>query len=72
MTSTKDVERFWRLYAGDFVRINLQFEFRDLWFGLFWRTTEIGLHLYICLIPTMPLHITIANAEYSKRKGRSQ
>lgn len=36
-----------------------QFEPRDLWIGLFWRRTEIALHLYICFVPLFPLHITI-------------
>ena len=37
-----------------------QFEPRDLWVGLFWQRTEIALHLYVCLIPLVPLHVTIA------------
>lgn len=37
-----------------------QFEPRDLWVGLFWQRTEIALHLYICLVPLVPLHVTIA------------
>ena len=37
----------------------LQFEVRDAFVGLFWRKTEIALHLYICVVPCIPLHITI-------------
>ena len=37
-----------------------QFEPRDLWVGLFWQRTEIALHLYVCLIPLVPLHVTVA------------
>lgn len=40
--------------------VQFQWEPRDVWVGLFWRRTEIALHLYICLLPFVPLHITIA------------
>ena len=43
-----------------------QVEPRDLWVGLFWQRTEVALHLYICLIPLVPLHITVAR----QRGGR--
>ena len=35
----------------------------DLWVGLFWKTESIpfapSLHLYLCLIPTWPIHLEI-------------
>jgi hypothetical protein len=39
-----------------------QFEPRDIWIGLFWRYTDIALHLYVCVLPLVPLHITIARS----------
>lgn len=40
--------------------VQIQWEPRDLWVGLFWRRTDVALHLYFCLVPLLPLHITIA------------
>jgi len=50
----------WRLVDRPRLIVQFQLEFRDLWLGMFWRTTTIALHFYICLIPMVPLHITIA------------
>lgn len=50
----------WRLVDRARLKVQFQLEFRDLWLGLFWRTTTIALHFYICLVPMVPLHITIA------------
>ena len=49
----------WRLVDRLRLKVQLQFEPRDLWIGAFWRRTEIAVHLYICVLPTVPLHITI-------------
>ena len=40
--------------------VQLQVEPKDLWIGCFWQRTPIALHIYICLIPMVPLHITLA------------
>lgn len=47
------------------LKAQFQFEPRDVWLGLFWRTLRqmpppyYTLHLYICLLPLVPLHITL-------------
>ena len=46
-----------------------QFELRDAFVGLFWRKTEIALHLYICVVPFVPLHITILLAKTEAANG---
>jgi len=53
-----------RLRLVDQPRLKVQFQLepKDLWIGLFWRRTEIALHLYICILPIVPLHITIARS----------
>lgn len=38
-------ERHLRIFDGQDVKVNIQFEPRDLWVGLFWRRTDIALHL---------------------------
>ena len=51
--------RAWRLINRNSLIVQFQVELRDCWIGLFWRKTEIAFHLYICLVPLIPLHITI-------------
>ena len=47
------------------LKAQFQFEPRDLWIGLFWRINRempppfYTLHLYVCILPLVPLHITI-------------
>lgn len=48
----------WRLVDRPHLKIQFQWEPRDLWLGLFWRKTKIALHIYICILPMVPLHIT--------------
>lgn len=54
-----DVRWFVRLITQPTLRVNLQFELRDLWVGVFWRRNGRFFHLYICLLPTVALHVTI-------------
>ncbi len=54
-----------RLRLVDCPRLIVQFqvEWRDLWVGVFWRKTKIAVHIYICILPVVPLHITIARGK---------
>lgn len=60
----------WRLrlleYSGRrrLMICQVQFEPRDWWIGLFWRWIDRVpgvqiLHLYICLVPLLPVHLTV-------------
>jgi hypothetical protein len=42
------------------LKVQVQFEWKDLWVGAFARRSQVGLHIYICLIPCFPIHVTIA------------
>ncbi len=53
----------WSLVDRPDLKMQFQFECRDMWIGMFWRRTKVALHLYICLIPCVPLHVTWARAE---------
>ena len=60
-----------RLFDGERVKVNLQFEIRDFWVGVFWRVSVLPyrpwveprrfrlFHLYVCLVPMVPLHVTV-------------
>ena len=53
------------------VRVQIQFESRDLWVGVFWRTTDTGLfHLHICIVPTIPLHVTVVTRRFREIQDR--
>jgi hypothetical protein len=45
------------------VRARVTFEPRDLWVGIYWdrdqspANNRYELHLFICLIPTLPIHV---------------
>lgn len=41
------------------LKVQLQFELRDLWVGLFWRKTDLCVHFYLCILPMVPLHVTV-------------
>ena len=45
-------------------RVRILFEPRDLWIGIYWRLTREfagmrSLHIYICLVPMLPLHLLL-------------
>lgn len=52
------------------MRIWFRFEPRDLWIGVYW-TRAIGvdgrseLHLYVCLLPTLLVHVMLPRERYS-------
>lgn len=39
----------------------LRFEFKlaDMWIGWFWQRREHVLHIWICLVPCVPLHVQV-------------
>ena len=67
------------LYEGHRVKVRLQFEPRDLWMGVFWRVTTpfnqeewYILHVYLTLVPMLPLHITNVRRVRKNEKDRVQ
>lgn len=54
-----------RLIDTQRVKAQFQFEKRDLWIGFFWRVLRqvpaplYTLHLCVCFIPMLPLHVTV-------------
>jgi hypothetical protein len=49
----------------------LRFEPRDIWVGVFWDRRSDGLHVYVCLVPCLVLHVTLAelSAELEEQEG---
>lgn len=39
--------------------IEVLFEPRDAWVGLYWDKRRDGLHLYVCAVPFLPLHVVV-------------
>lgn len=58
----KRLARKRRLEIWDSKAVTVEFEFepRDVWLGLYWTRVAYAMHLYICLVPMVPLHITIS------------
>ena len=52
--------RLWARSTG-VLSAELLFEPRDLWAGLFWDDRDDAFHLYLALIPCLPLHITLGD-----------
>ena len=50
--------------------VKLEFEPRDLWIGLRWDYSRIGtlrrFDVHICIVPTLPIHITHALCKLDK------
>jgi hypothetical protein len=44
-----------RIYQKIILR--LLFEPRDVWIGVYWDRQPMGLYLYVCVLPTLPLLI---------------
>ena len=61
----------WRVLNKERIKAQFQLELRDIWVGIFWRTVHrlpfpyYTLHLFICFIPFIPLHITILIKEHA-------
>jgi len=66
--STKEIapSRRLRIWHGRFVKAQFQFEPRDVWVGLFWRTTDVCVHLYVTVVPLCPLHVTIMRKKFRR------
>lgn len=64
-----------RIVDRERVKAQFQWEPRDLWAGLFWRVNRemprpyYTLHLYVCLVPCVPLHVTILRVAACERAG---
>jgi hypothetical protein len=41
------------------MKARLEFKREDMWIGVFWRRADGTRHIWICLLPCLPLHIEV-------------
>jgi len=57
--------KIFRIINKAWIKGQFQWEPHDLWVGIFWRNVYempepfLTLHIYICIIPLIPFHLTI-------------
>ncbi len=39
--------------------IRLEFKLQDCWIGLYWKRDQDRLHVWLCVLPCVPLHIEL-------------
>lgn len=61
-----------RFIDREWLIVQLQWEPRDLWVGCFWRKTDIAVHVYLCVLPLLPVHITVLRGRLRRDRKRSQ
>lgn len=47
--------------------IEIKWEPRDLWVGVYWTRATLSFHVYVCLLPCVPIHLwrmTSPNPEF--------
>jgi len=37
--------------------ISLEFKVNDLWIGAYWKNNDYIFHLWICILPMLPIHV---------------
>lgn len=40
------------------MKVRLEFKAADCWVGAFWDRRGDVMHLWVCLVPMLPLHVT--------------
>jgi hypothetical protein len=43
--------------------VRLEFKLEDFWIGVFWKRSQVATHVWICLLPCLPIHLTISAKE---------
>lgn len=41
------------------VDISIKINWHDIWIGLYWNETDNALHIYVCIIPCIPVHVSL-------------
>lgn len=45
---------------------HLEFKVADCWIGVFWKHQAEILHIWICLLPMLPLHLQISQISQNR------
>jgi hypothetical protein len=41
------------------MKMQIEFKLADMWVGAFWQRRGNTLHIWICILPCLPLHLQI-------------
>lgn len=50
---------YWRILDRPALKLQIEWEPRDLWIGVYWRMGGPFLHVYVCVFPCVPIHFTL-------------
>lgn len=39
--------------------VRLEFKLQDAWVGVFWKKSPTATDIWICLVPCVPIHLTL-------------
>lgn len=63
----ESIDKAWRIWNGERCKVQFQWDPRDLWIGAFWRRSDLCLHIFVCFLPCVPLHVTLTTRKRIKK-----
>ncbi len=56
------MKTIWSYELGTLMKVSLEWKLQDLWIGAYWDNRTYIFHLWICIIPCVPIHIELFKA----------
>lgn len=41
------------------IKMRLEYKPEDMWVGLYWKNAELSTDIWVCILPTLPIHIVL-------------
>jgi hypothetical protein len=51
------MKTIWSYEIGTLMKVSLESKLQDMWVGAYWKNGDYIFHLWICVIPCLPIHI---------------